>query len=488
MSEIKTYLGQKGYSIYKNKISIKEQQWIRDELMVSPFIPKSILGYGNVQKFPIYRESQQKLYVPRYFGESVYGVPDDIRLTEPQKSDMKFVGKLRDYQEDIVDKYMNSIKGGGGLLEIPCGRGKTVMALQIAAKLGLKTLVIVHKTFLADQWIERIKQFIPNARIGRIQGQMIDIDDKDIVIGMLQSLSMKDYPYSIFQDFGLTIVDEVHHIAAEVFVRSLFQIVTKYVLGLSATMQRKDGLTKVFKMFLGDVIYKEKATENENVTVRLYDYISEDEEFNETKLDYRGNTAYATMMTKLCGFNPRREFIVKIIGDLMKENPEQQIIVLGHYKNLLTYLYKAIDHKNIGTVGYYVGGMKQEALKESEEKQIIIATYSMASEALDIKSLTTLVMATPKTDVTQSIGRILRTKHTKPMVIDVVDQHQVFKRQCNKRIKYYNKQGYKIKRCSNKNYNEFTEIITKKKKGTKTTIEISDNPLKGKCLINLSSS
>ena len=223
-------------------------------------------------------------------------------------------------------------------------------------------------------------------------------------------------------------------------------------------------------------------------SISKYLVFQKDNEFNETKLDYRGNTAYATMMTKLCGFNPRREFIVKIIGDLMKENPEQQIIVLGHYKNLLTYLYKAIDHKNIGTVGYYVGGMKQEALKESEEKQIIIATYSMASEALDIKSLTTLVMATPKTDVTQSIGRILRTKHTKPMVIDVVDQHQVFKRQCNKRIKYYNKQGYKIKRCSNKNYNEFTEIITKKKKGTKTTIEISDNPLKGKCLINLSSS
>ena len=246
---------------------------------------------------------------------------------------------------------------------------------------------------------------------------------------MLQSLSMKDYPYTLFSDFGLTIVDEVHHIAAEVFVRSLFQIVTKYVLGLSATMQRKDGLTKVFKMFLGDVIYKEKATENKNVEVRIYDYITEDAEFNETKFDYRGNTAYSTMMTKLCNYNPRCDFIIKIIKDLMLENPNQQIIVLGHYKNLLTYLYKAIEFKNIGTVGYYVGGMKKEALKDSENKQILIATYAMASEALDIKTLTTLVMATPKTDVTQSIGRILRTKHTKPIVVDVVDSHDVFKRQ-----------------------------------------------------------
>ena len=486
MSDVKTYLGQKGYTIYKDKISIKEQQWIRDELMVSPFIPKSILGYGAVQKFPIYRESKKKLYVPRYFGEATYGVPDEVRLEEPKRANMTFNGNLRDYQVDIVNTYMNSIKDGGGLLEIPCGRGKTVMALKIASELGLKTLVIVHKTFLADQWIERIKQFIPNARIGRIQGQTIDIDDKDIVIGMLQSLSMKDYPYTFFSDFGVTIVDEVHHIAAEVFVRSLFQIVTKYVLGLSATMQRKDGLTKVFKMFLGEIIYKEKAKENSNVNVRIYDYITEDEEFNETKVDFRGNTAYSSMMTKLCNFNPRREFVVKIVKDLMEENPDQQIMILGHYKNLLTYLYKSIEHKNIATVGYYVGGMKKEALKESEGKQIIIATYSMASEALDIKTLTTLVMATPKTDVTQSIGRILRTKHSQPVVVDVCDQHDVFKRQCNKRIKYYNKQGYKIQRCSNKSYNEFVDVSVKKRKGKKKNIVLDDNPLKGKCLINLS--
>ena len=71
----------------------------------------------------------------------------------------------------------------------------------------------------------------------------------------------------------------------------------------------------------------------------------------------------------------------------MEKNPNQQIMILGHYKNLLTYLYKSIEYKNIATVGYYVGGMKKEALKESEGKQIIIATYSMASEALDIKTL-----------------------------------------------------------------------------------------------------
>ena len=87
---------------------------------------------------------------------------------------------------------------------------------------------------------------------------------------MLQSISMKEYPISLFSDFGLTIVDECHHISAEVFSRSLFKIVTKYTLGLSATMKRKDGLTSVIKMFLGDVVYKKVREGEDNVLVKSY--------------------------------------------------------------------------------------------------------------------------------------------------------------------------------------------------------------------------
>ena len=87
-------------------------------------------------------------------------------------------------------------------LDIPCGFGKTAMGIYIACKLKKKCLVIVHKGFLLNQWIERIEEFAPDARIGRIQGQIIDIEDKDIVIGMLQLLSMKDYPSTMFDSFG----------------------------------------------------------------------------------------------------------------------------------------------------------------------------------------------------------------------------------------------------------------------------------------------
>jgi superfamily II DNA or RNA helicase len=306
-----------------------------------------------------------------------------------------------------------------------------------------------------NQWIERIQQFLPTARIGRIQGQIIDIENKDIVLCMLQSLSMKDYPSSMFDCFGFMIVDEVHHISSEVFSNSLFKIVTRYILGLSATMNRKDGTTYVFKMFLGDVIYKGHRTEKFNVEVRAIDYRVNDEDFNRVITDYRGNTSYSSMITKLCEYNHRSEFILRILVDLLRENENQQIMILAHNKNLLKYLFDAIKHRNIasGSVGYYIGGMKETALKESENKKIVIATYAMASEGLDIKTLTTLIMATPKTDIEQSVGRILRDKNENgPLVIDIIDSHDPFKNQWKKRKAFYMKEKYKIIHTTNDIY------------------------------------
>jgi superfamily II DNA or RNA helicase len=359
--------------------------------------------------------------------------------------------------QSAKNKNKNGIElGGGGLLEVPCGRGKTVIACKIMSELKKKALVIVHKSFLADQWIERIAQFLPSAKVGRIQGQIIDIENKDIVIGMLQSLSMKDYPDNMFSSFGITIVDECHHISSEVFSRSLQKIITFYTLGLSATMQRKDGLTRVFKMFLGDIIYHEKREGDDSVLVKAIEFNTNDSDFNETNYDYRGNPAYSTMISKLCTFNPRSEFILKVLVKELNEKNDQQIMILAHNKNLLEYLHDAINHRKIGTVGYYVGGMKESELKKSETCKIIIATYAMAAEALDIKTLTTLIMATPKTDIEQSVGRILREKHSNPIVVDIIDSHDLFKNQWRKRRTFYKKENYTILYTNSINYTSNT--------------------------------
>jgi superfamily II DNA or RNA helicase len=441
---LNTYLGNKGYTILKSELSIKHQLALKSMLMVKPYIPGSP---AQLQKtFPAYRESDKKIYVPRYFGEEIFGQSKANKITEGDDINITFEGQLRDYQIPVVNTYLQHVSaGGGGLLELFCGWGKTDSTLYTIGQLKKKTLIIVHKEFLMNQWIERIQKYYPTAKIGKIQGQIIDIDGKDIVLAMLQSLSMKDYPSTMFDSFGFTIIDEVHHISSEVFSCALFKLVTKYMLGLSATMNRKDGTTKVFKMFLGQVVYKQERSKDEGVIVRGITYQTNDEEYNELELDFRGQTAASKMLSKICNYNRRSEFIIKVLKDMIEENPKQQIMIIASYKNILKYMFEAIKHHDICTVGYYVGGMKEAALKESESKQVVLATYSMAAEGLDIKSLTTLFMITPMTNIEQSVGRILRQKHEfAPVVVDIIDTHANFQRQWAKRKKFYKTQNYKI--------------------------------------------
>ena len=486
--DLATYIGYKGYTIYKENISVEEQQMLRKELNVKPFVPKSSLI--KPQPFPVYRESKSKLYVPRFYGMEIYGEPDEMLIKEGKKINVKFKGELRPKQKPVVERYMNHIKTkGSGLLALHTGFGKTCLALNIISRIKLKTIIIVHKEFLLRQWIERIEQFLPDAKVGKIQAKTIDTEGKDIVICMLQSLSMKDYPKEMFKEYGFMIVDEVHHLGAEVFSRAFFKIVTKYALGLSATIKRKDGLTKVIKWFLGDVVCKLERKGEDNVLVKVINYETPDEDFNKVELNFRGQVNYTGMIKKICEFNRRSEFILKVLTDLLKENKDQQIMILGHQKKLLKYLHDAIRHRTLATVGYYIGGMKEKDLKISEGKKVIIATYAMAEEGLDIKTLTTLIMATPKVDVTQSVGRILRQKHKQAVVVDIVDPHILFQRHFGKRKTFYRKSKFKVVQTNMSGYRDdnwetiYDPVNKIKKSFSKSLKKEEDKLLQGVCLI-----
>ena len=343
----------------------------------------------------------------------------------------------------------------------------TVLTLNIITKIAKKTLILVQRESLADQWVERIQQFIPKARIGRIQGAKVSVDNCDIVLGMLQSISMKEYPDGLFSTFGLVVIDEVHHISSEVFSRALFSVVAKYMLGLSATMERADKTSYVFKMFLGDIVYEDPKTLTHEVKVRAITYESlEDAEYNKMVYDFRGNTQNSTMVAKLCAYKPRTEFIIRVIQDLLRETgskPEDgaaKIMILAQQKKLLGYIMDAITTRGIATAGYYMGGMKPSALKESETKQIVIGTYAMAQEGLDIKSLTTLVMATPMVNIEQAVGRIMRVSGIKPVVVDIVDSHKNFQNQWRRRKTFYKGAGYEIITVKNSEYTPYNPCVS----------------------------
>ena len=134
------YLGKKGYTIPKKEISVNDILEIKKTLNVKPNVNQNIMS-GLNRSFPIYRESNTKLYVPRYFGEEKYGILETKKISDGDDINLSFNGELFDYQNNIVSKFVNHVnknKSGGGLLDVEPGKGKTVMALAILCKLKKK--------------------------------------------------------------------------------------------------------------------------------------------------------------------------------------------------------------------------------------------------------------------------------------------------------------------------------------------------------------
>jgi superfamily II DNA or RNA helicase len=178
------------------------------------------------------------------------------------------------------------------------------------------------------------------------------------VLGMLQSLSNKEYDPKIWDQFGLCVFDECHHLSAEVFSNIMINVVTNYNLGLSGTMERKDGLSKVFHYFIGPVIHKEKTDITCEVIVKAIK-INNDDIFEDVKTDQRGNPLYSLMINKL-NYEKRNDFIINIIEHELKLNSEQQIMILAQTKSILDNLYEKITERikesnNIKSIGFLVG-------------------------------------------------------------------------------------------------------------------------------------
>jgi superfamily II DNA or RNA helicase len=462
-----TKLSKNGYKIVKKDYDSKLIKSIKDELSVKPFnnFNKSQMN-SDTGKFSVFLESPKKMYLPRFYGLEKFGPPAIDEMEGGEDIDIKFNGSLREEQVPIENIYIkNAIERGGGIISIRCGGGKTVLALHIISLLKKKTIVIVHKDFLMTQWRDRILEFLPDARIGKIQQDTIDIDDKDIVLAMVQSLSMKEYEDDTFNSFGFAVFDECHHLGAEVFSKSMSKVASKYMLGLSATPKRKDGLSKVFEWYMGNIVYLQTKKNEDYAEVQLIECDFKDKEYNNVELNFRKEPCMPKMINNICGYKERTDLIKGLIIKYQKEG--RYILILSDRRGHLDEMFELLKDYS---VGYYVGGMKPDELRESQEKDILLATYSMASEGMDVPKLNTVILASPKSDVEQSVGRVFRQKECDrkyhPLIIDIQDKFSFFEKQCEKRVKFYKKSNFTI-------FKDGEEIMKKNKK-SKKDIKIDD--------------
>ncbi len=457
----RTGLSSRGYWVIKDTLTVAEIDALKKETTMIPVVAGGMqMGPATDApvEFPLWRETPSRLYLPKYFGLRRFGAPPPAEVTldpgDPVGAALRFTGSLRDEQRRPLDAFLEAARDParmGGILSLPCGFGKTVAALYAVAALGVRTLVVVHKDFLLNQWRDRILEFLPDASIGIVKAKKLDVEGRDIVIASLQSLSMKQYDPDVFKGIGFLIIDECHRVGTEVFSRALHKTNFRYSLGISATVDRKDGMTKAFIAFLGDVLFKGHRSKEERVLVVQHRFWHESMLYHrEETIGAIGRPNVSRMINNIAAFGPRTAAIVDAVERMVRRQPGRKVLVLSDRKAQLTDVRAGLEALSPPvTAGFYWGGMKPAALAETEAtKQVMLATFSYAAEGMDVPSLDTLVLASPKSDIEQSVGRILRTKagdRTRtPLVYDFVDEFSLFERQGLKRAAFYRKFKYRI--------------------------------------------
>jgi len=386
------------------------------------------------------------LAVPRFWAEAA-GWPaagSDARAPgEAAPALAAFRGELRPAlrQPEAAAAALTALRAGGGaVLSLPTGYGKTTVALWLASRLRVKTLVLVHTSVLQEQWAQRVAQYLPGARVSYVRGGALDLSG-DVVIAMIQTLVSRAYPPSTFDPCGLLLVDECHHVGAEVFSRAMFGLALPMVLGLSATPERKDGLSRLVHWFLGPLAFREQRTAQANVRVRFVTYACA-RYAQPPPVNRRGDLCYAGVMAQLTEDAERTALVVAEAAALARAG--RQVLVLSHRRAHCEALAAGLVAAGVDAATF-LGARGKAAAREVPAARVVVATFQLAAEGFDEPRLDALLLATPASDVHQASGRILRGGGgADPLIVDVVDAWGVCFAQRAKRRGFYLKSGFTL--------------------------------------------
>lgn len=384
--------------------------WIRkpapDERwkMVATPLTKGLVAEDTDTSYPLYVEGRDWIGLPRFLGRDLYGPATTSNLSEgaPMNPDLRFTWELQDTpqkpQKAAIQAWLDN--HGEGVLCLPCGAGKTVIAVYLALLKRRRTLILVQNGGLLLQWQERIQAICPQARVGIIQQDKCQIEGQDCVLGMIQTVRQST---ADFRSFGMVIVDECHHIAAKTFSQSVMKTCPRYILGLSATPERRDGLTYVLHGLLGPLVYK---SERRDLTPQHITQIEYDGGNRKVVLYKNGVKGVPTMVTRMTQDVRRNQLVDACVQRLLTTPGIRKILVISDRREHLETLHQTYTQQQY-RVGLYIGNMKKADLEATKQQQIILASYAMAKEYLDIDGLNGMVLATPcLVDTEQVVGRL----------------------------------------------------------------------------------
>lgn len=367
-------------------------------------------------------------------GDIRYNVCED-RLTTPFKSIDKF--KLRDYQEGVVDEIIS--KGTVGTLRLDTAWGKTILACELISKLRKKTLIIVPRNLILDQFVETIENLY-NYKPGIIQGTNEYI--KDITVASISTLLNRDSLINnIKSKFGMVLIDEIHQFVTKKRLNIIQSFNPMFLYGMTATIDREDGQGKAIQFTCGPTLIDKKLPQEKPTIYRIKSNAKIDDEFE-----------YYKIVDSLLKNNDRNNLIVELINKEIDKNKKVLCLTkrISHGKLIKEMLNKNIKAFQLDSTIKDKEKLFRDFRKGIEDFDVIIGTYSLLSTGINLEILSSLIMAGPvksKLLVTQSAGRCLRTMLNKPDVniIDIVDNNiGIMLNQAKNRKKLYKEKEWKI--------------------------------------------
>ena len=405
---------------------------------VLPYNPGTESCYQFISKFgePVNmsRRVGNQLHVPR---ETVYVSAHDTRvLKDQQVIDCDFE-PVNNEQQPLADQSVALLmKGRSHVFEAPTGWGKSVVGAYIACRVGQPTLIVVTKTDLMTSWKDALINVlgIPAKSVGVVQQDQCDWKGKRFVIAMVHSLIIPDrYPPEMYQYFGLMILDEVHVMAAECFVNACWMVPAKLRLGFSATPDRSDGKWKMVEAHVGQVLVRGTMIPmSPKVLIRKTGW----------KIPKHVYFAPGRMMGVSKAMSESTERNATIVEFVLSAfNKGRRPLVMADTREHLDRLFQMLTSAGVSGehIGYYVGGMSVIELKITKTKAVVLATYAMCSTGTNVPHWDCMVMATPRSNIKQSIGRVLRyVEHKKqPVILDLLDHDKILNGFYLSRLKQY---------------------------------------------------
>lgn len=416
-------------------------------LSTHAFVPKSELRnpLGNLKiAFTLQSKYEEDIQIETFAEtETHFGYPlhyhkfdcltnnliDNRSEGSPIKYSMVDSFELRDNQKPIYESFCKSLKNGssGWLLHMPTGSGKTATAITFIQKIGKTALVIVPRDYLVKQWVDRILSFtsISMEDIGIAQQDMCDFEGKKIVIGMVHSIVKDKYSEKFKRYFGTVVFDETHTLGAETFSRAIGLFPAKYKIGMTATMDRRDGLSDVYKWSIGEVflsprnnttLIQPKVFLREFATKFRHPYASTMKDAKK-----RRGVIISALATDLA-----RNALIAIYAKKFADSQRRVVIFSDRLEQLKLLRELLVKRHEISaaSLGLFTGSTKEKDRQIIlDNSQIILATYGVMAMGVDVPDLRAVIFGTPLSDVAQSVGRILRLcKGTKdPVVLDIID-------------------------------------------------------------------